>query len=226
MKRSTLILLVIGGAALVATTAVYVTNSGEAPPLATGTANVTNRAPPSARDAMPPAPPEPMLSASTIRALETRAGRVSFEERRYLPEYPLTRLQSRPPDAWLTSPEAVLSSLFSAMQAVDWDWAMSLFEPSDDGWRDRWAADKSHFLASWSKYANRAWVLTKRHDIPGYAMIYVRRTDHDQEQDPFPYALRQDERGRWWLTHDLDQHAVKNLAMIEGKTRRPDDATP
>jgi len=185
---------------------------------------VVTPAPPTA-----PAPAEAaVVSPPIMRTLETPQGRHAFEERLYTPEYPLARLSSRPPDAWLTSPEAVMSSLFSAMQAGDFAWAMSLFDDSDAEWRAQAERDRDKYLAAWPEsFTPHRFFLVKRHVVSGYAVVYTRRDDRPlgHAADAVPYALRRDERGRWWLTHEIDAHPVKNLALVE-MMRRKDHATP
>ncbi|MFO0747731.1 MAG: hypothetical protein U1F43_19010 [Myxococcota bacterium] len=219
MKRTHALALLVAGLGAGATV-IVLAGGGGATPGRPGSPE------PAAATALAPAPPA-VLSQPLIRTLETKLGRVTFDERRYLPEYALPQLATRPDASWLRSPEAVMASLFSAMQAGDWRWAMSLFDPESMEWQARWEVDKEKFLAAWSAFAGKRWVLVKQHQLPGYAVIYVRRTDRPEgdPNDALPYALRQDDGGRWWLTHDLDRHPVKNLAMMDG-SRRADHATP
>ncbi len=182
---------------------------------------------PMAQATAPPAPPpaaEAAFTTRTVRTLETKAGAHTFVERRYAPEYPLTRLAAAPDATWLSSPEATLASLFAAMQAGDWDWAMSLFDAGSEPWRASITPERARYLDAWGRlYRGHDFVLTHRHDIPGYAIIYARRTDRPvgAPDDLYPYALRADATGRWWLTHDIDEHPVKNLSYFE---HRNDDA--
>jgi len=215
-KRRALVLATLGVAGLAAITSTLILDSVGPDGPDTHVRHDATAPPPLA-----PAAPA-VVSAPVVRTLEAPTGRHVFEERLYTPEYPLLRLASRPPAAWLTSPEAVMTSLFSAMQAGDWDWAMSLFDGSDPAWRARVEADRATYLASWpTSFGPHTFTLVKQHVVSVYTLVYTRRADRPSgaDADAYPYALRRDDAGRWWLTHELDEHPVKNLPTIEGASR-------
>ena len=71
--------------------------------------------------------------------------------------------------------------------------------------------DRSVFVDGWKReYAGRKQVLIRRIDLPGYAIVYLRREGESDEspEAKTPLAMKPDAQGRWWLTHDLTDNPV------------------
>lgn len=200
-----------------------VRNPAPEPPAATpdlppAEAQAPPEAPPPAPVAEPGDPPK--VSPATFRdahvkEVSVEGERHRFTERYYSPPQLMPKLESKPSAGWHDTPENALASYTSAMLNADWRWFLSMWDTKSQGFisRNMAAGEKepTAFIEAWKQeYAGRRMVLLRRIDMPGYVIVYLRRQDKpdDSPEALAPVALRKDEQGQWWFTHDLVDHAV------------------
>ena len=143
----------------------------------------------------------------------------AFTERRYDPPFALPQLDRRPPDAWMATPEAAMTSYASAMGRANWEWWQSMWDPasqaiSQQHYREveaeKHISVRDEMVKGWrTEYAGRGQVLVRRIDIPGYVIVYLRRADQPDSAPAAmtPLALKQ-VGDHWVVTHDLMGHPV------------------
>ena len=157
----------------------------------------------------------PVLKHAQEKTARLNGAAFDFVERRYDPPFLVERHPERPDLTTMTTPEALMAAYTSSMAAGDWDW-----------WRRLWDRDSRRyfaelmldheltadtFRAGWKElYPGKRFVLLRRIDMPGYVVVYFRRSDSpdDDIEATQPVAMRRDTAGRWWLTHDLRDHPV------------------
>jgi len=163
----------------------------------------------------------PVLSAPRGHELHTEDGSVyPYIERTYEPPHVLPLVSTPPDESELNSPEAVVSSLGSALRNLDWEWYQSLWdEPSRKYTEKMFAAAKyapAQRVAKWREnYFGKEMHITRRIDMEGYALVSIAPTDGDQDmwsRVP-PLTTRRDPSGRWWLSHDLRAHPIPAMGM-------------
>lgn len=163
----------------------------------------------------PAPPPRPSLKRSVTKEIRLEGETTRFMERAYDPPYVLPTVDAKPSSAWHSTPEATLASYSSAMERGDFDWWLSMWDADGQAVISAHMAeterDVSVYLDGWrAHYAGRRQVLTRRIDLPGYVIAYMRRdgVPDDKPEAMAPLSIKQDADGRWWLTHDLKEHAV------------------
>lgn len=168
------------------------------------------------------------LARPVIKELTGGEKPIRFVERKYVAPIVLQRLAEPPALASLVSVEQTMASYASAMQAGDWSWWMSLWDgPGQALINQRVAQSQGRpgrgstrdlMLAGWKEYyAGRSLELVSRVELPGYVLVYMRRSgEPDDSRDLLmPLALKRDGQ-QWRFTHDLREHPVYNLRMAQG----------
>lgn len=155
--------------------------------------------------------PSPTLADPAEKELLVEGKPYRFLERRYTPELLLQPTAAPTSAADEASPEAAVRALYSAFVRGDWDAALATMDEASRAWQLAQDTPRERFLEAWRReYGGHRFYLTRRIDIPGYAILYMRREDRavDAPLSRVPLAFAVDRQGRWRFTQALRDHPV------------------
>jgi hypothetical protein len=157
---------------------------------------------------------EPSYGPAQARELSDSGKIHRYTEQVVSPAYRLTGVPM-PEESQLTRPELVLVRHAHAVtQTFDWKMSNALWDPTS---RAAFEAEMAKFketpedrVRKWKEnYQGKHLEIYKRADVPGYVLFYVGVAGEPPENRKvaLPLVVKQ-EKGRWWLTHDLREHPV------------------
>ena len=200
------VLLVTLGAAVLVATWLWLEPSDAPAPAPPPVAEAPRPAPPA--PAPPAPPPGPVLKDAVQKIVRRNGQETPFTERRYDPPYVLPERSGPPDPSELRTPEDLAASYYASMVKGDWEWWKSLFDAKSWSYRLKVGVPKERFLEGWKhEYAHARFEVSRRIDIPGYAILYIHKVGQKDDDAP-PHALRIDEQGRWWMSFDLQDNPV------------------
>jgi hypothetical protein len=143
----------------------------------------------------------------------------NFQDQDYTPAYLLSGLPV-PLETELTTPERTLVRLAAAVEALDWDMSNALWDPVSRALYEREMAKDGTTpqdrVKGWKEaYGGKQLEAYRMRRVPGYVMIFVGRVGESaaDREHALPFALKQDQMGRWWLTHDLRGDVVYGMDL-------------
>ena len=167
----------------------------------------------------------PNLGTPRGLELHTEDGKVfPYIERAYDPPHVLPLKKHRLGPEELTSPEAVVTSLASALRNLDWEWYQSLWDEPSRKLTDTMFANAGYTpaqrVAEWREaYVGKDLHITRRIDMEGYALISIAPTDGNPNVWAAlpPLSTKRSASGRWWLTHELRSHPIpaKDMGLAQ-----------